>query len=166
MVKIEDDEAAFDKFLSILSRYPSMEDIYRRLRTTRGTYAFLKLQKQLMTTQFHMHSDEEIPEDERHSVTAPRQRSISVMQLPNVSVYVCVYCLCLVQSHAFPPLRDGINISLLTTIMCGLAGVADWSTCRLSCCCVVVEFGLLPPRDLLFKEPATCGYICWPRRRY
>ena len=41
-----------------------------------------------MTTQFHMYSDEEIPEDERHSVTAPRQRSSSVMQLPSVSVYV------------------------------------------------------------------------------
>ena len=41
MVKIENDEAAFDKFLSILSEDPSMEDICRRLRTTRGT-----LQKQ------------------------------------------------------------------------------------------------------------------------
>ena len=37
MVKIEDDGAAFDKFLSILSKYPSMEDICRKLRTTRGT---------------------------------------------------------------------------------------------------------------------------------
>ena len=40
MVKIENDEAAFDKFLSILSEDPSMEDICKRLRTTRGTYAF------------------------------------------------------------------------------------------------------------------------------
>ena len=63
-----------------------------------------------MTTQFHMHSDEEISEDERHSVTAPRQRSISVMQLPSVSVHICVYCRCLVQPHMYtlPPLRDGI----------------------------------------------------------
>ena len=38
MVKIEDDEAAFDKFLSILSEDPSMEDICERLRTTRGIY--------------------------------------------------------------------------------------------------------------------------------
>ena len=38
MIKIENDEAAFDKFLSILSEDPSMEDICRRLRTTRGTY--------------------------------------------------------------------------------------------------------------------------------
>ena len=36
MVKIENDEAAFDKFVSILSEDPSMEDICRRLRTTRG----------------------------------------------------------------------------------------------------------------------------------
>ena len=38
MVKIENKEAAFDKFLSILSEYPSMEDVCRKLRTTRGTY--------------------------------------------------------------------------------------------------------------------------------
>ena len=38
MVKIENDEAAFDKFVSILRQDPSMEDICRRLRTTRGTY--------------------------------------------------------------------------------------------------------------------------------
>ena len=41
MVKIENDEAAFDKFLSILSEYPSMEDIRRKLRTTRGTYTLI-----------------------------------------------------------------------------------------------------------------------------
>ena len=34
--KIENEEAAFDKFLSILSRDPSMEDICERLRATRG----------------------------------------------------------------------------------------------------------------------------------
>ena len=38
MVKIENDEVAFDKFLSILSEDPSMKDMCRRLRTTRGTY--------------------------------------------------------------------------------------------------------------------------------
>ena len=38
MVKIENNEAAFDKFVSILRQDPSMEDICRRLRTTRGTY--------------------------------------------------------------------------------------------------------------------------------
>ena len=42
MVKIEDDEAAFEKFVSILSEDPSMEDMCRRLRTTRGTYVFFK----------------------------------------------------------------------------------------------------------------------------
>ena len=36
-VKIENEEAAFDTLLSALSRDPSMEDICRRLRTTRGT---------------------------------------------------------------------------------------------------------------------------------
>ena len=35
-VKIENEEEAFDKFLSILSRDPSKEDICSRLRTTRG----------------------------------------------------------------------------------------------------------------------------------
>ena len=35
-VKIENEEAAFDKFLSILSRDPSMEDICERLRATKG----------------------------------------------------------------------------------------------------------------------------------
>ena len=35
-VKIENEEAAFDKFLSILSRDPSMEDICKRLRATKG----------------------------------------------------------------------------------------------------------------------------------
>ena len=35
-VKIENEEAAFDTFLSILSRDPSKEDICERLRTTRG----------------------------------------------------------------------------------------------------------------------------------
>ena len=42
MVKIEDEEAAFDKFLSILSEDPSMEDICRRLRTTRGMYTEIR----------------------------------------------------------------------------------------------------------------------------
>ena len=37
IVKIENEEAAFDTFLSILSRDPSMKDICRPLRTTRGT---------------------------------------------------------------------------------------------------------------------------------
>ena len=36
-VKIERDDEAFDKFLSILSKDSSKEDICRRLRTTRGT---------------------------------------------------------------------------------------------------------------------------------
>ena len=36
-VKIENDEAAFDTFLSILSTDPTKEEICRRLRTTRGT---------------------------------------------------------------------------------------------------------------------------------
>ena len=62
--------------------------------------------------------------------------------------------------YTLPPLRDGYFPPLP---LC-LAGVADWSTCCLSCCCVLVEFGLLPPWNLLFKEPATCGYLCWPRR--
>ena len=35
-VKIENEEAAFDKFLSILSKDPSMKDICERLRATRG----------------------------------------------------------------------------------------------------------------------------------
>ena len=128
-----------------------------------------------MTTQFHicMHSDEEIPEDERHSVTAPRQRSISVMQLPSVSVHICVYYLCLVQSHVYTeyiilysPSIERWNLIFLSWLPLCLADAADWSTCCLSCCCVVVEFRLLPPWNLLFKEPATCGYLCWPRRRY
>ena len=37
-VKIENKEAAFDTFLSILSKDSSMEDICRQLRATRGTY--------------------------------------------------------------------------------------------------------------------------------
>ena len=36
-VKIEQEEAAFDTFLSILSRDPSMEDICRQLKATRGS---------------------------------------------------------------------------------------------------------------------------------
>ena len=35
-VKIENEETAFDTFLSILSRDPSMEDMCSRLRATRG----------------------------------------------------------------------------------------------------------------------------------
>ena len=37
-VKIEKEQAAFDTFISILSRDPSMEDICRQLKTTRGNY--------------------------------------------------------------------------------------------------------------------------------
>ena len=40
MVKIENEEPAFDKFVSILSEDPSMEDVCRRLRTTRGTCTY------------------------------------------------------------------------------------------------------------------------------
>ena len=36
-VKIEQEEAAFNTFLSILSRDPSMEDICRQLKATRGS---------------------------------------------------------------------------------------------------------------------------------
>ena len=35
-VKIKQEEAAFDTFISILSRDPSMEDICRQLKATRG----------------------------------------------------------------------------------------------------------------------------------
>ena len=117
-----------------------------------------------MTTQFYMHSDEEIPEDERHSVTAPRQPSISVMQLPNVCL--CVLPLLSPIPYVHSSSIERWNLYFPPDIMCGFAGVADWTTCCLSYCCVVVEFGLLPSWNLLFKEPATCGYLCWPRRRY
>ena len=59
-VKIENEEEAFDKFLSILSRDPSMEDICRRLRTTLSTYACTHFSKGLptnfMTTHLIFHS--------------------------------------------------------------------------------------------------------------
>ena len=60
-----------------------------------------------MTTQFYMHSDEEIPEDERHPVTAPRQRNISDMQLPSVNVVPLLNPIPLMH-HALPSLRDKI----------------------------------------------------------
>ena len=34
--KIEQDEGNFNKFLSILDRNPTMEDIYEKMRATRG----------------------------------------------------------------------------------------------------------------------------------
>ena len=44
MVKIGNDEAAFDKFVSILRKDPSMEDLSRIiLETTPGTYLFLAI---------------------------------------------------------------------------------------------------------------------------
>ena len=37
--KIEQDEGNFDKFLSILDRNPTMEDICEKMRVTKGTLA-------------------------------------------------------------------------------------------------------------------------------
>ena len=41
--KIEQDEGNFDKFLSILDRNPTMEDICEKMRVTRGTLAIIIL---------------------------------------------------------------------------------------------------------------------------
>ena len=41
--KIEQDEGNFDKFLSILDRNPTMEDICEKMRATRGTLAIIIL---------------------------------------------------------------------------------------------------------------------------
>ena len=71
----------------------------------------------------------------------------------------------------FPSMEGRIrdHACILTKIVLCLAGFADWSGTCCYCCCVfgyMVEFRLLPKWNLLFKELATCGYLCWPRKRY